>query len=252
LPAQEAQGYPLRMETTPAIQDYLGAIYDLAGSNQPVIGARLARHMHLSAPSITEALRRMQREGYVKVADKKEIRLTTKGLDIAKTMARRHRLLERWLTDVLGLDWSRAHDEAHRLEHALSPVVEERLAEMLGMPSTCPHGNPIPGMPQPEAHNPIPLSQATKGQALVVERITEEAEADRQLLHFLWESGVRPGAKLTVTEVAPYAGTISVLLNEKSVTMGFAAAHKIWVYDPQQLSPPRRAARGRAPRKATA
>jgi len=212
------------METTPAIQDYLGAIYDLAGSNQPVIGARLARHMHVSAPSITEALRRMQREGYVKVADKKEIRL----------------------------DWSRAHDEAHRLEHALSPVVEERLAEMLGMPSTCPHGNPIPGMPQPEAHNPIPLSQATKGQALVVERITEEAEADRQLLHFLWESGVRPGAKLTVTEVAPYAGTISVLLNEKTVTMGFAAAHKIWVYDPQQLSPPRRAARGRASRKATA
>ncbi len=110
----------------------------------------------------------------LKVAGKKEIRLTTKGLDIAKTMARRHRLLERWLTDVLGLDWSRAHDEAHRLEHALSPVVEERLAEMLGMPSTCPHGNPIPGMPQPEAHNPIPLSQATKGQALVVERITEE------------------------------------------------------------------------------
>ena len=240
------------METTPAIQDYLGAIYDLAGSNQPVIGARLARHMHVSAPSITEALRRMQREGYVKVADKKEIRLTTKGLDIAKTMARRHRLLERWLTDVLGLDWSRAHDEAHRLEHALSPVVEERLAEMLGMPSTCPHGNPIPGMPQPEAHNPIPLSQATKGASLVVERITEEAEADRQLLHFLWESGVRPGAKLTVTEVAPYAGTISVLLNEKTVTMGFAAAHKIWVYDPQQLSPPRRAARGRASRKATA
>jgi DtxR family Mn-dependent transcriptional regulator len=238
------------METTPAIQDYLGAIFDLAGTDQPVIGARLARHMHLSAPSITEALRRMQREGYVKVAGKKEIRLTTKGLDIAKTMARRHRLLERWLTDVLGLDWSRAHDEAHRLEHALSPVVEERLAEMLGMPSTCPHGNPIPGMPQPEAHNPIPLSQATKGQALVVERITEEAEADRQLLHFLWESGVRPGSKLIVTEVAPYAGTITVLLNERSVTMGLVASHKIWVYDPQQLAPVRRPARVRAARKA--
>ena len=225
------------METTHAIQDYLGAIYDLAGSDKPVIGARLARHMHLSAPSITEALRRMQREGYVKVAGKKQIRLTTKGLDIARTMARRHRLLERWLTDVLGLDWSRAHDEAHRLEHALSPVVEERLAEMLGMPSTCPHGNPIP------------LSQATKGQALVVERITEEAEADRQLLNFLWESGVRPGSRLTVSEVAPYAGTISVLLDGRTVTMGLAASHKIWVYDPQQLSPPGKPARARAARK---
>ena len=104
-------------------------------------------------------------------------------------MARRHRLIERWLTDVLGLDWSRAHDEAHRLEHALSPVVEERLAEQLGMPSTCPHGNPIPGMPAPEAHSPIPLSQAPAGHQFVVERITEEAEADRQLLRFLWESG---------------------------------------------------------------
>ena len=87
----------------------------------------------------------------------------------------------------------RAHDEAHRLEHALSPVVEERLAKMLGMPSTCPHGNPIPGMPAPEAHHPIPLSHASSGQTLVVDRITEEAEADRQLLRFLWESGIRPG-----------------------------------------------------------
>ena len=79
----------------------------------------------------------------------------------------------RFYTDVLGLDWARAHDEAHRLEHALSPVVEEKLAELLGMPSTCPHGNPIPGMPAPEAHHPIPLSQTKTGQALVVDRITE-------------------------------------------------------------------------------
>jgi DtxR family Mn-dependent transcriptional regulator len=220
--------------TTPAIQDYLGAIYDLAGSDKPVIGARLARYMHLSAPSIAEALRRMQKDGYVRVEGRKEIRLTSKGLDIAETIARRHRLLERWLTDILGLDWARAHDEAHRLEHALSPVVEERLAKMLGMPSTCPHGNPIPGMPPREAHHPIPLSQAVTGQVLVVDRITEEAEADRQLLRFLWESGIRPGVRLTVGEVAPYAGTISVSLEGRTITMGLAASHKIWVYDPQQ------------------
>jgi len=235
-------------ETTPAIQDYLGAIYDLAGSDKPVIGARLARYMHLSAPSIAEALRRMQKDGYVRVEGRKEIRLTSKGLGIAETMARRHRLLERWLTDVLGLDWARAHDEAHRLEHALSPVVEERLAKMLGMPSTCPHGNPIPGMPAPEAHHPIPLSQAVGGQALVVDRITEEAEADRQLLSFLWEGGVRPGVRLTVSEVAPYAGTISVQLEEKTITMGLAAAHKIWVYDPREPEPKPRARTARAAR----
>jgi DtxR family transcriptional regulator, iron-dependent repressor len=225
--------YPGGVETTPAIQDYLGAIYDLAGSDKPVIGARLARYMHLSAPSITEALRRMQKDGYVRMGGKKEIRLTTRGLGIAETMARRHRLLERWLTDVLGLDWARAHDEAHRLEHALSPVVEEKLAQLLGMPSTCPHGNPIPGMPAPEAHDPIPLSHAAPGQAFVVDRITEEAEADRQLLRFLWESGIRPGIRLTVSEVAPYAGTISVTIDGRTVTMGLAASSKIWVYDPK-------------------
>ena len=159
LPVGGASGILAAVETTPAIQDYLAAIYDLTGGDKPVIGARLARHMHVSAPSITEALRRMQREGYIRLHGKREIRLTSRGLDIAQTMARRHRLLERWLTDVLGLDWSRAHDEAHRLEHALSPVVEERLAKLLGMPSTCPHGNPIPGMPAPPAHNPLPLSQ---------------------------------------------------------------------------------------------
>src|SRR5437867_4139709 len=200
----------------------------------------------LSAPSIAEALRRMRKDGYVRVEGRKEIRLTSKGLDIAETMARRHRLLERWLTDVLGLDWARAHDEAHRLEHALSPVVEERLAKMLGMPSTCPHGNPIPGMPAPEAHHPIPLSQAVSGQTLVVDRITEEAEADRQLLRFLWESGIRPGVRLTVREVAPYAGTISVQLEGRTITMGLAASHKIWVYDPQEPEPKTRNRRTRA------
>ena len=148
----------------------------------------------------------MQKDGYIRVGGRKEIRLTTKGLGIAETMARRHRLIERWLTDVLGLDWSRAHDEAHRLEHALSPVVEERLAEKLGMPSTCPHGNPIPGMPAPEAHRPIPLNQAPAGHPFVVERITEEAEADRQLLRFLWESGIRPGSRIVVSEIAPVRG----------------------------------------------
>ena len=149
------------METTPAIQDYLGAIYDLAGSEKPVIGARLARHMHLSAPSITEALRRMQKDGYVRLDRKKEIRLTTKGLGMAETMARRHRLLERWLTDVLGLDWSRAHDEAHRLEHALSPVVEEKLAELLGMPSTCPARQSDPRHARPRG---APSDPAEPGQ----------------------------------------------------------------------------------------
>jgi DtxR family transcriptional regulator, Mn-dependent transcriptional regulator len=221
-------------ETTPAIQDYLGAIYDLAGTDKPVIGARLARHMHVSAPSITEALRRMQKDGYIRVGGHKEIRLTSKGLGIAETMARRHRLIERWLTDVLGLDWSRAHDEAHRLEHALSPVVEERLAETLGMPSTCPHGNPIPGMARPAVRfEPFPLAEAREGTVVVVERITEEAEADKNLLEHLWRHNVRPGRRLKITEVAPWVGTVTASGDGQSITLGLPAAGKIWVYLPK-------------------
>ncbi len=225
---------------TPAIQDYLAAIYDLGGTQKPVIGARLARHMKISPPSITEALRRMQRERYIRLTPKHEIRLTPKGLSIAETMARRHRLIERWLTDVLGLDWAGAHDEAHRLEHAISPVVEERLAALLGMPSTCPHGNPIPGMEQaPHPHEHFSLAEAKIGQELAIDRVTEEGEADRQLLKFLWDNGVRPGVALSVTEVAPYAGTVSFRIEGRAVTIGLAAAAKIWVYDRATVAPAR-------------
>jgi DtxR family transcriptional regulator, Mn-dependent transcriptional regulator len=222
---------------TPAVQDYLAAIYDLQSSGgKPVIGARLARHMKLAPPTVTEALRRMQREGYVKLTPKHEVRLTSKGLSIAETMARRHRLIERWLTDVLGLDWAGAHDEAHRLEHAISPVVEEKLATLLGMPSTCPHGNPIPGMtPALPPHEHVSLAEAKVGQTLAIDRITEEGEADRQLLKFLWDNRVRPGMGVTVTEVAPYAGTLSFRIGGHPVTIGLVAAAKIWVYDPARL-----------------
>jgi len=181
------------VRTSPAVEDYLAAIYDLTSSARPVIGARLAKHMKLSPPAVTEALSRMARAAYVRMGPHKEVTLTKKGKAMAEVMARRHRLLERWLTDILGLDWAEAHEEAHRLEHALSPKVEDRLAAILGMPSTCPHGNPIPGMAGPSSAHPFPLDQAQAGTTVVVERITEEAEADRKLMEHLWQNGVRPG-----------------------------------------------------------
>jgi DtxR family Mn-dependent transcriptional regulator len=221
------------MEATASVQDYLGAIYDLGGSGSPVIGARLAKHMKVSAPAVTEAIQRMVQAGYVKLHRDKEVTLTKKGKALAEVTARRHRLLERWLTDVLGLDWMDAHEEAHRLEHALSPKVEDRLAAMLGMPSTCPHGNPIPGMTKPSRIVPFPLSQASEGTTVSVERITEEAEADRKLMEHLWRHGVRPGARLTVQEIAPWAGTITAASDGKTIVLGLAAAGKIWVYRPK-------------------
>jgi DtxR family transcriptional regulator, Mn-dependent transcriptional regulator len=218
--------------TSASVQDYLAAIYDLAGSGQPVIGARLAKHMSISAPAVTEAIQRMVRGDYVKVGRGKELTLTARGLEVAEVMARRHRLLERWLTDILGLNWTDAHEEAHRLEHAISPRVELRLAELLGMPSTCPHGNPIPGMASPRPVEPFPLAQAKEGMTVVVERITEEAEADKNLLEHLWKNDVRPGRRLRITEVAPWAGTITAAGDGRTIALGLPAAAKIWVYRP--------------------
>src|SRR5881397_12717 len=219
--------------TTASTQDYLAAIYDLGGSGKPVIGARLAKHMSVSAPAVTEAMHRMSKGGFVKVGQGHELALTGKGREIAEVMARRHRLLERWLTDTLGLNWTDAHEEAHRLEHAISPRVEDRLAELLGMPSTCPHGNPIPGMAIP-AHitEPFPLAHAREGMTVVVERITEEAEADKKLLEHLWRNDVRPGRRLKITEVAPWAGTITASGDGQIIALGLPAAAKIWVYLP--------------------
>ena len=218
--------------TSASVQDYLGAIYDLAGSGHPVIGARLAKHMGISAPAVTEAIHRMVRGHYVKVGRGKELALTPRGLQVAEVMARRHRLLERWLTDILGLNWTDAHEEAHRLEHAISPRVELRLAELLGMPSTCPHGNPIPGMAATAPVEPFPLAQAKEGMTVVVERITEEAEADKNLLEHLWKNNVRPGRRLRITEVAPWAGTITAAGDGQTIALGLPAAGKIWVYCP--------------------
>ncbi len=216
--------------TTASVQDYLAAIYDLASSGKPVIGARLAKHMGISAPAVTESVHRLARGGFVRIGRGKELGLTPKGRQIAEIMARRHRLLERWLTDKLGLDWTEAHEEAHRLEHAISPRVEDRLAEMLGMPSTCPHGNPIPGMSKPSRVEPFPLAQAKEGTTVVVERITEEAEADKKLLEHLWKHDVRPGRRFTIAEVALPAETITASSDGQTITLGLRAAAKIWVY----------------------
>jgi len=224
--------------TTASVQDYLAAIYDLGSSSGPVIGARLAKHMGISAPAVFEAIQRLTRGGYVRVGRGKAVSLTAKGREIAEVMARRHRLLERWLTDTLGLNWADAHEEAHRLEHAISPRVEERLATLLGMPSTCPHGNPIPGMPSPVRVEPFPLAQAKAGAMVVVERITEEAEADKNLLEYLWRADVRPGRRLRVMEVAPWAGTITLAGDGRMIVLGLPAAAKIWVYLPDRAGTP--------------
>ena len=147
-------------------------------------------------------------------------------------MARRHRLLERWLTDTLGLNWTDAHEEAHRLEHAISPRVEDRLAELLGCRARARTATRSPAWRSRRTCQPFPLAQAKEGTTVVVERITEEAEADKNLLEHLWRQNVRPGRRLKIIEVAPWAGTITASGDGQTIALGLPAAAKIWVYLP--------------------
>jgi DtxR family Mn-dependent transcriptional regulator len=215
---------------THTLEDYLKAIYVLAEEDHPVIAARLAAETGVSPSTIFATLRRLASDGYVTINRRKEIHLTVEGKDIAEKIVRRHFLTERFLTDLLGLDWVKAHQEAHRLEHAISQEVEERLAALLRNPTTCPHGNPIPGRVAGLNQKTIPLNEAADGQAVELDYITEGGERDVRLLGFLQEHGLLPGAKVHVVDVAPSLGMMTLKVGGDQFSLGIEAAKKIRVH----------------------
>jgi DtxR family Mn-dependent transcriptional regulator len=189
----------------------------------------LAERFGVTAPTMTDTLKRMIKQGFVMVDQRKEIFLTEKGKEAAESLVRRHRLSERWLTDVLGLDWSQAHQEACKLEHALSSEVADKLSDVLHNPTTCPHGNPIPGSGQPAVEGTVSLDQVTNGDHVTVIRISQNAEEDPRFLEYLQRNGIVPQAELSVQEVAPWAGTITLSSQKDVVSVGLQAAANIWV-----------------------
>ena len=213
-----------------ALEDYLKAIYQLSEEAKPVIAARIAAETGVSPSTIFATLRRLAKEGYVTISRRKEIHLTTDGRKVAENIVRRHFLTERFLTDLLGLDWVKAHQEAHRLEHAISQEVEERLATLLKHPTTCPHGNPIPGASLGPAPKTIPLSEALDGRQVELDHITEGGERDARLLSFLEKHGLRPGVKVHILEVAPSLGMMTLRVNDDQFSLGIEAAKKIRVH----------------------
>jgi DtxR family Mn-dependent transcriptional regulator len=213
-----------------ALEDYLKAIYQLSEEAKPVIAARLAAETGVSPSTIFATLRRLAKEGYVTINRRKEIHLTNDGKKVAENIVRRHFLTERFLTDLLGLDWVKAHQEAHRLEHAISQEVEERLAKLLKNPTTCPHGNPIPGSTSDPAPKTIPLSEAVDGQHVELHYITEGGERDVRLLSFMEKHGLRPGAKVQVLDVAPSLGMMNLKVGQEEFSLGIEAAKKIRVH----------------------
>jgi DtxR family Mn-dependent transcriptional regulator len=224
-------------EIHPPLEEYLEAIHALAEEGTAVIQARIAERLGRSAPSVSAMLDRLEQEGYV-VRDGRAVVLTAKGRARAEGVVRKHRLAERLLVDVIGLEWHKAHLEAGRWEHVISDEVEARLVELLGNPSTCPHGNPIPGAPT-QASTQIPLADAPAGAPVVLERITEEVELDTQWLRLLDEHGLVPGATLTVGS-READGTMEVVVHGSTVRLPAAMCRRLFVSEPAPAREPAR------------
>lgn len=212
-------------EYHPAFEEYCEAIFELQEDAVNVIQARIADRLEISRPAVSEMIRRMATEGLITVGD--TIRLTAAGQSLAEAVVRRHRLAERLLTDVLGLSWSTAHAEAGKWEHVISPEVEAALARILGEPTTCPHGNPIPGSDY-HAPDTIALSELPKGAEFTVSRIPEELEFAEGMLDFLEENLLRPGFEGIINDWIP-SGERVVTIDGRVVTIGQFASERILV-----------------------
>jgi DtxR family transcriptional regulator, Mn-dependent transcriptional regulator len=217
---------------TVAEEEYLQTIFWLQEAGLPMTGANVARAMQLSAPTVHEMVGRLERDGYVVRGDDRAIGFTPEGLEHAEGIVRRHRLIERFLTDVLGIPWDEVHEEAERLEHAMSPVLEERMRAAIGDAKTCPHGHPINVGERVEG---VPLADVEQGAAVTVLRFENEAE---ELLHYLKEAGLEPGAKGSV--VAGADDHVAIDFEGRAVSITRSVAETVSVLaDP---SPPPRTA----------
>jgi len=212
-------------EWHPAFEEYCETIYELGEDDLDVIQARIAERMDVSRPAVSEMVKRLESEGLIEAG--RQITLTTKGMHLAETVVRRHRLAECFLTDILGLSWADAHQEAGKWEHVISPTVEKAMMARLDDPTTCPHGNPIPGSAY-EAPDLVALDTVGIGNEFVVHRIPEELEFTDGMLDFLEQSSITPGSKGTVTAMSP-DGTATVMMGETAVGVGGFASARILV-----------------------
>ena len=214
----------------PPLEEYLEAIHELEEEGAQIIQARLAERVGHSAPAVSETIRRLKAEGYVTVEDR-AVQLTEKGRARAESVVRKHRLAELLLTEIIGLPWHKAHLEACRWEHVISDEVEARLVELLGHPTTCPHGNPIPGAGAPLLSELVALSSLRGGEQVRLERITEQVEIDQEALAYLSAAGFIPGVGATVAARGP-DGTLTLDLGERTIALGPALSKQLYVTVP--------------------
>jgi DtxR family Mn-dependent transcriptional regulator len=210
----------------PPLEEYLEAIHELGEEGIVVIQARLAERLGHSAPAVSEMIRRLRDEGYVEVRGR-SLTLTNRGRSKAESVVRKHRLAERLLTDIIGLPWEKAHVEAGRWEHVISDEVEALLVARLGHPTTCPHGNPIPGAGGQAPRTGV-LADRALGDHVRLERVTELVELDQESLSYLSAHGFVPGTEATVTSLAP-DGTMILEVGGGTMALGPTLAQQLFV-----------------------
>jgi DtxR family Mn-dependent transcriptional regulator len=217
------------LRPSPTVEDYLQLIHHMTSEGKPVIGSHVAEKMGVAVATSFATVQRMQRDGLVEVTDHKEILLTGTGKEAAEAVIRRHALAERLLVDLLHLPWHEAHEEAHNFEHAISPRVEKQLMLLLNSPTTCPHGNPIPGQGAKLPGDTIRLGTADEGYRAIIVRVQEDAENEPNLLEYLQLHGLVPGGEVVVIGIQPWNGLMVVRHEDEDIPLGLAAAQKIWV-----------------------
>jgi DtxR family Mn-dependent transcriptional regulator len=208
-------------------EDYLKAVLEAESEGQTVISATLAHWLGVSPPAVTMAIRRLKRDGYVDVKADGIIRLTPHGKQAAHRTARRHHLIERMLSEMFGMPWYEVHDEAERLEHAVSPAFEARLLEKLGEQGTCPHGNSVlPESPAKRAKRGLrTLADSEENTEYTVASLYER---DPKLLRFLHSHGIAPGGAVRVLK-KNYDQTLAIETSAGTATLGAPAAEKVWI-----------------------
>ena len=211
---------------TDKMREYLEVIYYLSTRNEPVISARLAEWMRVTAPTVTNIVKRMEDKGYITRDGRGDIKLTEEGFEVAENVVKRHRILERFLVDVMGIPWHMIHEEAVRLEPALSPLMQERIEALVGGSTTCPHGNPIPGAGVSHLGTLL-LSQAIADSDFTLRRIAEEAEEDTELMRYLQENGMIPGRTFHVTNSSPSFG-VTLANGDRSIAVTPQVAGVLW------------------------
>jgi DtxR family transcriptional regulator, iron-dependent repressor len=214
------------MKLTISKEDYLKAIAEAESEGEPVIAATIARWLNVTPPAVALALRRLRRDKLIKIGSAGRISLTGAGRGISDRLRNRHHLIERMLTEILGMEWFKVHDEAERLEHAVSEEFEQKLIAKLGSEGPCPHGNQIEKNPAQRREAGLMLLADVPAGARV--KVVSTYERDRSLLEYLDGLGVRPGAQLRMVS-RNYDDTLTLSLGKSQVYLGQAAARRVWV-----------------------